>query len=286
MNTNLYEKVAKRRAKAQRPLLLKFLQEIGYDDIFSVDEVKDIKALYDKAQEEMRANFEAELKQGDSYVAKLEENMLKAAEEEEPEEKPDSEAVPEVVDGQAVPQAEEAEKQEEAKDEEVVDARVNVKCEIRAHFDSVNSMHFAEQVEVLATASQDCTIKLWNTKNLQSSFPEPFFSLRGHTAPVLAITGPKQQDSTQSEDLSKVLFSADQDGGIRIWSIPSFARGEKYPQTYGKNFNVGQWKDGLNEPYWQLEYHDFLPLLLAVKSSTKVQVWDCKEVAERASKFN
>mmetsp|Transcript_7910 Transcript_7910/g.13277 ORF Transcript_7910/g.13277 Transcript_7910/m.13277 type:complete len:115 (+) Transcript_7910:213-557(+) len=49
LNTNLYERVAKRRAKAQRPLLLKFLQEIGYDDIFNVDEVKEIKQLYDKA---------------------------------------------------------------------------------------------------------------------------------------------------------------------------------------------------------------------------------------------
>jgi hypothetical protein len=57
MNTNLYEKVAKRRAKAQRPLLLKFLQEIGYDDIFNVDEVKEIKSLYDKAQEEMKDNL-------------------------------------------------------------------------------------------------------------------------------------------------------------------------------------------------------------------------------------
>jgi len=68
LNTNLYEKVAKRRAKAQRPLLLKFLQEIGYDDIFNVDEVNDIKALYDKAQEEMKANFEAEMKSGENYV--------------------------------------------------------------------------------------------------------------------------------------------------------------------------------------------------------------------------
>jgi len=54
LNTNLYERVAKRRAKAQRPLLLKFLQEIGYDDIFNIDEVNEIKTLYDKAQEEMK----------------------------------------------------------------------------------------------------------------------------------------------------------------------------------------------------------------------------------------
>jgi len=79
LNSNLYERVAKRRAKAQRPLLLKFLQEIGYDDIFNVDEVNEIKALYDKAQEEMKENLEAE-KAGEaasmSYTDKLEEKML------------------------------------------------------------------------------------------------------------------------------------------------------------------------------------------------------------------
>jgi len=49
LNTNLYEKIAKRRAKTQRPLLLKFLQEIGYEDIFNTEEINEIKALYEKA---------------------------------------------------------------------------------------------------------------------------------------------------------------------------------------------------------------------------------------------
>lgn len=99
LNTNLYERVAKRRAKAQRPLLLKFLQEIGYDDIFNVNEVKEIKALYDKAQEEMKENFQNELEgNGLSYAEKLEERMLakEEASEEKKEEKPSE---PEVVDG-------------------------------------------------------------------------------------------------------------------------------------------------------------------------------------------
>ena len=60
--------MAKRRAKAQRPLLLKFLQEIGYDDIFNVDEVKEIQALYDKAQAEMKEDFEQEVGGGKSFV--------------------------------------------------------------------------------------------------------------------------------------------------------------------------------------------------------------------------
>jgi hypothetical protein len=57
LNSNLYEKIAKRRAKAQRPLLLKFLQEIGYEDIFNSTEIKEIKDLYDKAQAEMQENL-------------------------------------------------------------------------------------------------------------------------------------------------------------------------------------------------------------------------------------
>lgn len=48
-NATLYDKIAKRRAKAQRPLLLKFLQEVGYEDIFNTDEINEIKELYDKA---------------------------------------------------------------------------------------------------------------------------------------------------------------------------------------------------------------------------------------------
>ena len=49
LNATLYDKIAKRRAKAQRPLLLKFLQEVGYEDIFNTDEINEIKELYDKA---------------------------------------------------------------------------------------------------------------------------------------------------------------------------------------------------------------------------------------------
>lgn len=58
LNANLYEKIAKRRAKAQRPLLLKFLQEVGYEDIFNNQEISEIKDLYDKASQEMKNSLE------------------------------------------------------------------------------------------------------------------------------------------------------------------------------------------------------------------------------------
>lgn len=126
LNTNLYERVAKRRAKAQRPLLLKFLQEIGYDDIFNVDEVNEIKALYDKAQEEMRENFEAEMKgDGQNYVDKLEEKMLNANKDGEVEDAPVSNNEVAIIDGSTVPPPNKAEK----------DQTVKLRYEVKGHFD-------------------------------------------------------------------------------------------------------------------------------------------------------
>lgn len=111
INSNLYEKVAKRRAKAQRPLLLKFLQEIGYDDIFNVDEVKEIKSLYDKAQEEMKENF----------MNQVSENAIEA----ETNKKLGNESV----------------KDQEAPLGSGEFSIISKKMEFRAHFESVWSVH-------------------------------------------------------------------------------------------------------------------------------------------------
>jgi WD40 repeat protein len=37
--------------------MFRFLQEIGYEDIFNSEEMNEIKALYEKAQEEMKENI-------------------------------------------------------------------------------------------------------------------------------------------------------------------------------------------------------------------------------------
>jgi len=38
--------------------LLKFLQEVGYEDIFNNQEITEIKDLYDKASQEMKNSLE------------------------------------------------------------------------------------------------------------------------------------------------------------------------------------------------------------------------------------
>jgi WD40 repeat protein len=54
----------------------------------------------------------------------------------------------------------------------------------------------------------------------------------------------------------------------------------------GRNYCVGVLSDKVNEPVWQVEYHPFANLLLSIKSDNLVQVWDCKELVEKAKTYD
>jgi WD40 repeat protein len=86
--------------------------------------------------------------------------------------------------------------------------------------------------------------------------------------------------------ISKVLFTGCGDGEIRIWNIPEQFKDDKFPITGGRNSCVGVWSDGEKAPYLSLDYHYFLPLLLAVKSGKPVQVWDCNEVVRLSQNYD
>lgn len=61
--------------------------------------------------------------------------------------------------------------------------------------DSVRSSHILPDGETLATVSEDCMVKLWSLDGIESSYKksngniEPYLTLRGHTGPLLAVTG-------------------------------------------------------------------------------------------------
>jgi hypothetical protein len=52
--------------------------------------------------------------------------------------------------------------------------------------------------------------------------------------------------------------------------MPDSQLEEKYPQTSGRNYCVGILSDKISEPIWQIEYHPFANLLLAIKSDKYV----------------
>ena len=69
----------------------------------------------------------------------------------------------------------------------------NPKCTLRSHLDGVRSVFFCGREPILVTASEDCMIKLWDTRQFgqanESTPLEPYFSLREHLGPLFCLTG-------------------------------------------------------------------------------------------------
>jgi WD40 repeat protein len=86
-------------------------------------------------------------------------------------------------------------------------------------------------------------------------------TLRGHSGPIYSITGSSRTDKS----LAKILFTAGDEGSIRIWNIPELPKDEKYPELKGRNFMVGLFNDGVKEPYWHLSTNSFHDIILAIK---------------------
>ena len=155
---------------------------------------------------------------------------------------------------------------------------------------------------------------------------QPYFTLRGHCGPIFSITGPSaltyeqtvkknfspgsnnvesvekhieelkkdmenydkncKDQKEKSQKLERLLFTAGQEGNIKVWNLPKFEKDDKFPTTYGRSFQVGSLDDKENQSYLQLKYHPYLHLLLAVKSDSTLQVWDCYEIADNALEYN
>ena len=71
---------------------------------------------------------------------------------------------------------------------------------------------------MLASGSEDCTVKLWNLNSENSISGIPFLTLRGHYSPVLSLTGPS---SFSVDNIKNRLYSGDIDGNIVAWTIPN-----------------------------------------------------------------
>jgi WD40 repeat protein len=62
--------------------------------------------------------------------------------------------------------------------------------------DSIRALHFIPNINALISASEDCTIKIWDTSKF-SNFKdiegvpnfEPYLTFRGHFDPILSLAG-------------------------------------------------------------------------------------------------
>lgn len=62
--------------------------------------------------------------------------------------------------------------------------------------------------EALLSASEDCTVKVWDLKKVRYENAGPYLTMRGHTGPVLTVTS------------GEFVYSAGVDGDIRMWDVP------------------------------------------------------------------
>mmetsp|Transcript_37153 Transcript_37153/g.48860 ORF Transcript_37153/g.48860 Transcript_37153/m.48860 type:complete len:268 (-) Transcript_37153:948-1751(-) len=221
LNANLYERIAKRRAKAQRPLLLKFLQEVGYEDIFNTGEINEIKELYNRAQ----ADLTESINQANSlHTQKLEEKLLaddslrtklmKRSGEKDDDAKETG--------------ADEAVRESAAAASSSSGTQLTKKYDLKSHMDIVRGIQFVPAMDAMATISEDCMVKLWNLSDMDRKYSEastaenlrmePYLTLRGHTGPLLCSAS--VTDSTRDTPNKNLLFTAGIEGIIRIWNIP------------------------------------------------------------------
>lgn len=226
--TSQTDPIAMRRAKPQKPNIMKFLEEIGYEDIFDGGEVKDIKEMLNKNTANMTKN----------------EVLIDSIHKFEAEDDEIKESVDEV-------QSQNGSNGEDHKDSQVSNYQLKqtsikktmgttATYELRNHLDGVRDGAFLPNIDQAVTVSEDCTIKLWDIRNINqedkqltenttfnfiddgSDFagtPQSFYSyytLRGHTGIVTSV----DVDKSLPENDDTVFYTAGIEGIVRVWRAP------------------------------------------------------------------
>lgn len=83
---------------------------------------------------------------------------------------------------------------------------------MRGHFDSVRKVKIFGDGKLVASASEDGMVKLWDMKHDQ----EALYTFRGHTGSLFSLTSNNSVDPRDA-----ILYSAGIEGVIRVWQIPS-----------------------------------------------------------------
>ena len=203
--------------------LCRFLQEVGYEDIFNTNEVNEIKDLYNKAQAELTES----INQANSlHTQKLEEKLL--ADESlkgklMQRNNPNSESDADAANGTGADEAPAIANRDAAGNVEL-----SKKYELKSHMDIIRGVQFVPSVDAMATISEDCMVKLWNLSELDRKYAEssstdntsmePYLTLRGHGGPLLCVTS--ITDASRQSENKNLLFTAGIEGTIRVWNIP------------------------------------------------------------------
>ncbi|KAI8336557.1 quinon protein alcohol dehydrogenase-like superfamily [Chlamydoabsidia padenii] len=140
---------------------------------------------------------------------------------------------------------------------------------IQGHTGAVMALHFNER-NILATGSDDCTIRIWDFNSSQS------FVLLGHESPIRSLL--LQQE--QQQEHRQLLVSAGDDTFIRIWDLTTRQCLHLLTGHYGGILKVipipttatsrliGLQRDNDNNN------NNDRPLILSCSSDNTIRLWD------------
>jgi len=124
---------------------------------------------------------------------------------------------------------------------------------------------------VLISCGEDALVKGWDLTPLWRGAPnaddmEPYITLRGHTAPVLAL-------AYRSQD--RFLFSAGMDYGIRAWRLPNAHEYNAYASSSTSQHCAVRagLLVGHSDSVWSLQQHPHLPYLVSASADGSMGLW-------------
>src|ERR1035437_1190987 len=126
--------------------------------------------------------------------------------------------------------------------------------------DSIRGISFVPTVNALISASEDCTLKVWDVAKFNSlkeiegvvNF-EPYLTMRGHVSPILSLCGMDQQKNQPYDNL---VISGSSNGQIKGWRIPSYTKIDSYGANKDQSFCLFTLdKAHEDQPIWDLKVH-------------------------------
>ncbi len=137
-----------------------------------------------------------------------------------------------------------------------------------SHLDGVRSIAFHETEQVVFSASEDCTIKVWNLERCvstkQALSTHPTHTYRGHTGAIFAL-----------ETTYDSCISAGADGDIRVWDFPDLQQEEFVNYGYASALSRKVWR-AHDDAIWSLCKHPVFiekDLLLSASADKSIKLW-------------